>query len=72
LNWLAGNLAFDRADEVSAREREAGIARASQLIKSAGSERCIDCGAAISRARRLAAPFARRCFDCQEMLERGA
>jgi phage/conjugal plasmid C-4 type zinc finger TraR family protein len=72
LNWLAGNLAFDRAGEVSARERDAAIARAAASVKSEGSERCIDCGAAISRERKRAAPFARRCFDCQEAMERGA
>jgi phage/conjugal plasmid C-4 type zinc finger TraR family protein len=66
------NLAFDMAEEVSARERAAAIARAAANVKSAGSDCCVDCGRPIPRERRLAAPFARRCFDCQIEMERGA
>jgi hypothetical protein len=39
---LSSNLAFDQADEIAARERAAGIARAAANVKSAGSDCCVD------------------------------
>jgi len=38
-------------------------------ISSEGSEFCVDCDEPIDEERRLAAPFARRCITCQEVLE---
>jgi phage/conjugal plasmid C-4 type zinc finger TraR family protein len=72
VNSYGGNMALDRADEIAARQRDAGIARAAASVKAEGREACMDCGRPIPKQRRLAAPFARRCVDCQEEMERGA
>lgn len=66
-----GNSAHELADRRAAEERASGIARASVAVRQAGSGTCVDCGRAISPARRKAAPFARRCVGCQEDRERG-
>lgn len=59
------NAAFDLAAARTDQERDAGVADAGIALKQTGSTICIDCGAPISHERRLAAPFARRCIDCQ-------
>lgn len=51
-----------------ARDRRVSELRAA--LQRDGRERCEDCGAAISPARRHAYPSATRCIDCQEIVER--
>ncbi len=67
-----GNAAFELADLRAEQEREHGIDRARQAVSESGSAICIDCEEQIEPARRLAAPFARRCFRCQTLHERQA
>lgn len=45
------------------------IADAAAAVSVRGRDTCVECGAAISAARRIAAPFAVRCIECQELLE---
>lgn len=63
------NAAFDLAAERADQERDAGIADAAVALKQTGSDICIECDVPISRERRLAAPFARRCIECQTLHE---
>ena len=63
------NAAFDLAAARTDQERDAGVADAGIALKQTGSTICIECGAPISDKRRLAAPFARRCIDCQTLHE---
>ncbi|PZU15671.1 MAG: hypothetical protein DI589_27695 [Shinella sp.] len=49
--------------------RRAEIADAAAAVSVRGRETCVECGAVISAARRIAAPFAVRCIECQELLE---
>lgn len=63
------NAAYDLAAERAEMERDAGIAVAAIALKQPGSTECIDCGDPISTKRRLAAPFACRCIDCQTLFE---
>jgi phage/conjugal plasmid C-4 type zinc finger TraR family protein len=63
------NAAFDLAAARAEQERDAGVADAGIALKQTGSTVCIACGEPISEERRLAAPFARRCIDCQTLHE---
>lgn len=45
------------------------IADAAAAVSVHGRDTCAECGAMISPARRIAAPFAVRCIECQELLE---
>lgn len=47
------------------QERDAGVASARALLRSAGSDACIDCRDLIEPERRRALPSADRCFSCQ-------
>lgn len=58
-----------QAEERIAAERERSIAAASAAVSAPGVENCIECGAAIPLERRVAAPWATRCFECQEAYE---
>ncbi|CAD7055379.1 molecular chaperone DnaK [Pseudorhizobium halotolerans] len=64
-----GNGAFDLAAKREQEEREALIADAAHAVKQKGSVICCDCDRPIPEARRLAAPFARRCIQCQTIHE---
>ena len=57
------------AQDKLAAELDDGIAAASSAVTCEGSDSCIDCGKPISAARRIVAPFARRCIECQELVE---
>lgn len=58
-----------QAEERIAAERERSIAAASAAVSAPGVENCIECGAAIPLERRVAAPWATRCFECQGFYE---
>lgn len=51
-------------------ERDLAIAIATEAQAATGTSVCIDCGDPIPDRRRIAAPWARRCVDCQEFYER--
>lgn len=51
-------------------ERDLAIAVATEAQAATGTSVCIDCGDVIPERRRTAAPWARRCVDCQEFYER--
>jgi len=63
---------FDHAEMIAAAERDSSVARASRAVAQSGTRDCADCGAALSEARRFAAPFATRCLACQMARERRA
>ncbi|MCI9864895.1 TraR/DksA C4-type zinc finger protein [Rhizobium skierniewicense] len=66
---FGGNAALDLAAERAEQEREARIAAASAAVAVRGAIICQDCPSKISDERRAAAPFARRCIECQESYE---
>lgn len=61
---------FDRAEAVTAAERDSAAARAMRAVSASGLAECVDCSAPLSEARRRAAPFATRCIACQTSHER--
>ena len=64
----------DPADYAEARERverDRGMSLSRAALEAAGAGECCDCGDDLSAERRAAAPFARRCVDCQSDHERG-
>lgn len=65
-----GNAAFELADQLAEKEREAGVAMVRAAVSGTGETHCIDCGEAISPERRAALPSARRCIDCQMIKDR--
>ena len=65
-----GNAAFDLAELRAEQEREAAIGAAGRLVRTAGTDICVDCDRPIEALRKSAAPFARRCISCQEEHER--
>jgi len=65
-----GNSAFDLAELRAEQERDAAIATAHNTVGRIGSLVCVDCTEDIEEARRLAAPFAQRCIECQNLHER--
>jgi phage/conjugal plasmid C-4 type zinc finger TraR family protein len=64
--------AFNLADARAEQERAAGVARVTATISRIGARDCADCGREIPAARRNAAPFARRCVNCQTIHEQEA
>lgn len=52
----------------AARQRRIDSAR--RALSVPGATHCADCGEPIPKARRKAAPFARRCAACQSERER--
>lgn len=66
---FGGNGALDQADLRAEQERETSIAAASAAVSLRGRMICQDCPSKISDERRAAAPFARRCIECQETYE---
>lgn len=65
----------DVVDQAEARidqERATVSARAAARVARSGTPEYVDCGDHIPEARKLAAPFARRCIHCQEEFERGS
>lgn len=51
-------------------ERNCAAARVSAAVSEIGSSECMNCGELIEAARREAAPFAKRCIECQRATER--
>lgn len=58
-----------QAEQRVEAERDRAIAAASAAVAAPGVEICVDCGAAIPPARRVVAPWAKRCVECQEIYE---
>lgn len=58
-----------QAEQRVEAERDRTIAAACAAVSAAGSDVCIDCGATIPTERRLAAPWAKRCIECQQFYE---
>lgn len=65
-----GNKAHELADLRAEQERDAGIAAASAALTGDGSDICVRCGEDIEPERLEAMPSARRCVDCQNIIER--
>lgn len=63
---------LDRAQRLSERHREAGLARVRSRLDVQGPDECEDCGELIEPRRRAALPSATRCISCQEQFERDA
>jgi phage/conjugal plasmid C-4 type zinc finger TraR family protein len=63
------NADFDRAEELAEGERQSGIKAASKALLGVGLIDCIGCGHEIDPKRRAAAPWAKRCAECQTTYE---
>jgi phage/conjugal plasmid C-4 type zinc finger TraR family protein len=61
------DLAQDRVEG----EAESGITASRLALTGAGATVCTDCAEPIPAARRMAAPWAVRCIDCQHDKEAG-
>ncbi|MGZ2500415.1 TraR/DksA family transcriptional regulator [Rhizobium leguminosarum] len=62
-------LNYDQAEELVAKERQAGIRRLQASLERDGSSDCQDCEKEIEPARREAMPSATRCIACQTRSE---
>lgn len=65
---------IERAEARVLQECDASLARNRGVVEAEGTSECVECGSEIEQARRAAAPFARRCIECQfdhEKTERG-
>ncbi|WP_417423581.1 TraR/DksA C4-type zinc finger protein [Hoeflea sp.] len=60
---------IEQAEERVARERDLKLEHAAKLVAEHGQSDCKDCGFEIPPDRRAAAPFAKRCFECQQAYE---
>lgn len=65
-----GNLGHELADMRAEQERDAGIAAVQRTLAQHGTGYCVRCGDNIEPERRAAMPSARRCVDCQTLIER--
>lgn len=65
-----GNRDFELAELRAEQERDHGVRSVRNAIGQTGETECVDCGKPIDKARREAAPFARRCIGCQTIHER--
>ncbi|TBZ98254.1 TraR/DksA family transcriptional regulator [Rhizobium leguminosarum bv. viciae] len=63
-------LNYDQAEELAAKERQAGIRRLQAALERDGSCDCQDCDHQIEPARREAMPSAIRCIACQTRFEK--
>lgn len=61
---------LEYSTELVEAARDQRIARLRKQLADPGQSWCGDCGAEIEIARRIAAPFARRCVACQGAHER--
>lgn len=62
----------DPADKASAQQLLSemhGVASVVAKMQGQGADECEDCGLEIPRARRLAAPWAVCCVECQSLRE---
>lgn len=62
--------ATDRATGLEEADRIGGVAMVRERLQGQGAEECEECGIEIPAARRLAAPWAVCCVDCQGLRER--
>jgi phage/conjugal plasmid C-4 type zinc finger TraR family protein len=65
-----GEFAIELAQHRVAQERDAGLARVAAIVNRQGELECQTCGVDIPLTRRVAAPFAVRCVDCQNKHEK--
>lgn len=70
MSGQASEAAIERGEALVEAERVASIARSTALMTRPGTTHCEDCGEETDAERRKAAPFARRCLDCQTIFER--
>lgn len=61
---------LDIASDLADAERTRGAQVVLNRMKSDGCEDCLDCDERIPTARRVAAPWAVRCIDCQILHEK--
>lgn len=66
-----GNMGHELADMRAEQERDAGIAAVQRTLAQNGTGFCVRCGDDIEPERRAAMPSARRCVECQTLIERG-
>ncbi|MBP1844775.1 phage/conjugal plasmid C-4 type zinc finger TraR family protein [Rhizobium petrolearium] len=66
---FGSNASLDLAALRESQERDAMIAQAIAAVATEGAANCTSCGFPIPEERRAAAPFARRCIECQTFLE---
>lgn len=59
----------DQATGLEMADRACGVAAVRSLIQGPGADDCEDCGEDIPKARRLAAPWAVCCVECQQLRE---
>ncbi len=64
------NAAYDLADRLAERERDAGVARVRAELSGPAGRLVCDCGQQISEARRQAVPHTDKCIDCATHVER--
>lgn len=62
----------DQTEDRLDLERAAIAARAARRVAFSGVMHCEDCSDPIPEERRVAAPFATRCIDCQQKFEKEA
>ena len=67
----ASDFMIEQAEERVAQERDLKLGQATGVVTGRGRESCVDCGCTIPLERRAAAPFAKRCIDCQIEAEEG-
>lgn len=60
---------LDRATAVEAAAVMGGVSDVLARMQGKGQDDCEDCGFEIPKARRVAAPWAIRCVECQSLLE---
>jgi phage/conjugal plasmid C-4 type zinc finger TraR family protein len=60
---------IERAAQYVEAENARTIAEAHAALMTRGTTECIDCGREIEKARRAALPAARRCIECQGLIE---
>jgi phage/conjugal plasmid C-4 type zinc finger TraR family protein len=66
-----GERGLERAEAFERLSNDAAVARIQNSLAGLGEEFCLGCGERIEEARRVALPSAKRCLDCQTLLETG-
>ena len=61
--------ALERAFGLEEEVRAGGVAAVRERLQGQGAEFCADCDVEIPKPRRLAAPWAVCCVDCQSLRE---
>jgi phage/conjugal plasmid C-4 type zinc finger TraR family protein len=61
---------LEQAQAIEMAARTEAQYRSAKALTGTGQADCDDCGEAIPAARRLAAPAAIRCIQCQTLFER--